>query len=159
MRTDHRRAAAPNQVGRVIPNQPICRGTRTPSASVTPEKSGRVRDNPPYLVTTGAARLSRGCAMLLFSAASDLHGFRRAADALAITRRRQPTTPGLPSYDSFRLVHNAQRLRSRPPPGASARLDGLRCTATTRADYVALTGIAVDGDKSLAFFLRFAAGV
>ena len=39
-----------NQVGLVILNQPICRGTRYPSMTIIPEKSGRVRDNPPYLV-------------------------------------------------------------------------------------------------------------
>ena len=57
---------------------------------------------------------------------------------------------GLQNYDSFRLVHtrNVFDPDRRPvrPPGATTT------TAPTRADYVALTGIAVDGDKSLAFF-------
>ena len=55
------------------------------------------------------------------------------------------------TYDSFRLVHtrNVFDPDRRPvrPAGPSGPV-----SAPTRADYVALTGIAMDGDKSLAFF-------
>ena len=58
---------------------------------------------------------------------------------------------GPQTYDSFRLVHtrNVFDPDRRPlrPAGASSP-----AAAVTRADYVALTGIASDGEKSLAFF-------
>ncbi len=61
------------------------------------------------------------------------------------------TNNGRPAYDSFRLIHtrNVFDPDRRPirPPGSAAS-----SAAPTHADYVALTGIASDGEKSLAFF-------
>ena len=150
MRIDRRRASGiVKKVGLVILNQPICRCTRDPSIAVIPETSGLVRDNQPYLVTTGASSLSRGCAVLLFVAA--LISTASAAPPPSPSPAAANRNAGLQTYDSFRLVHtrNVFDPDRRPvrAPGATAS-----STATTRADYIALTGIAVDGDKSLAFF-------
>lgn len=62
-----------------------------------------------------------------------------------------PAHGGAQGYDGFRLVHtrnvfDPDRRPVRPPGPAVAS------SAPTRADYVSLTGIAVDGEKALAFF-------
>ena len=58
---------------------------------------------------------------------------------------------GRQTYDSFRLIHvrNVFDPDRRPPRPANAPAPA---AAPTRTDYVVLTGIAMDGEKSLAFF-------
>ena len=57
---------------------------------------------------------------------------------------------GRQTYESFRLVHTRNVFDPDRRPVRPANVSGP--TAATRTDYVALTGIALDGEKSLAFF-------
>ena len=147
MRTDPRREAVPTQVGMALRAVPFVDWKRPLDDGGFQKTSGTARKAIPTWFTTSASRLFRGC-LALFSAA--LISTASAAPPAPSPSPAARNNAGIPAYDSFRLIHtrNVFDPDRRPvrPPGATAP------TTTTRADYVALTGIAVDGDQSLAFF-------
>ena len=118
-----------------------CMGGRRFDSKARPRENGLARRASPTLITTGGLVVLL-CALFLASVAAE-------------PPKPSPPTAhasdgGRQTYDSFRLVHTRNVF---DPDRRPARASGPAApTAAAAADYLALTGIALDGEQTLAFF-------